>query len=487
MHHVSLSSRLAILLTLVPGIRSAEGAEPPLPKIRVGADGRSFVTETGQRFVPFGVNYFRPGNGWAPQVWKKFELEAVRSDFNRMRELGVNCVRVFLTYGSFFIETNRLHPEGVRKFDQLLEIAESAGIYIHPTGPDHWEGMPEWAVGDRIASETVLTALESFWRLLGERYRGRNVIFAYDLLNEPAVGWDTPMLRAKWNRWLEQRYGSAEKTAQAWGVASNLVPWGQVPPPPPKDAPGDKRLLDYQLFREDIADDWTRRQVLAIKSVDRQALVTVGLIQWSVPVLLPAVSQYAGFRPERQARWLDFLEVHFYPLEGGFYEYLDSDAERRNLAYLESVVREVAAPGKPVVLAEFGWYGGGQLTIDGGRHRPAGEVQQAEWCRKAVETTRGLASGWLNWGLYDHPEARDVTQLTGLLSAHGSLKEWGREFQRLSARLKEPVASSPAPRLPPAALARPTLDWNVCLTSVQAGHEFRKRYGQAFLKGSPSP
>jgi len=28
------------------------------------------------------------------------------------------------------------------KFDQFLEIAEASGIYVHPTGPEHWEGPP---------------------------------------------------------------------------------------------------------------------------------------------------------------------------------------------------------------------------------------------------------------------------------------------------------------------------------------------------------
>ena len=44
-----------------------------------------------------GINYFRPGTGWAPQVWKKFDAAATRKDFARMKELGINCVRVFLS------------------------------------------------------------------------------------------------------------------------------------------------------------------------------------------------------------------------------------------------------------------------------------------------------------------------------------------------------------------------------------------------------
>jgi len=459
-----------------PGAAAAADSPkaPALPKIQIAADGRTFVTTAGQPFVPFGVNYFRPGTGWAPQVWKKFDAEATRQDFARMRELGVNCVRVFLTFGSFYTEAGKLSPDGLAKFDQFLALAEEAGIYAHPTGPDHWEGTPEWARGDRIADEQVLSALESFWRLFAARYRERNVIFAYDLLNEPEVRWDTAPMREKWNRWLQKKYGTVEKLAQAWNVTNRTFSLGGVSVPPPKDAPGNRELLDYQHFREHIADEWTRRQVGAIKAADPRALVTVGFIQWSVPALLPGLQHYAAFRPERQSPLLDFLEIHFYPLAKGFYEYAGVEEETRNLAYLESVVREVARPGKPVVIAEFGWYGGGKPTIDQGRHPFASEAQQAQWCRRAVETTTGLATGWLNWGFFDHPGARDVTEFIGLLTSDGKLKGWGREFQELAARFK-------AKAIPPAKLGeRPALDWDQCLTSLAAGNEFRRQYLESF-------
>jgi hypothetical protein len=392
-----------------------------------------------------------------------------------MKELGVNCVRVFLSYGSFYQEPGVLGGEGLTKFDEFLALAESAGVYVHPTGPDHWEGLPAWAQGDRYAQESILSALESYWRLFAARYRARNVIFAYDLLNEPEVRWDTPAMREKWNQWLAKRYGSAEQAAAAWGATNRALAWGNVPVPPPKELSGSRELLDYQRFRESVAEEWTRRQAAAIKAADPAALVTVGLIQWSVPALLPGLQHYSAFRPQLQAPLLDFLEIHFYPLEKGFYEYGSPPAEDRNLAYLESVVREVARAGKPVVVAEFGWYGGGQLTIDQGRHPPATDEAQARWCRRLIETTAGTATGWLNWGLYDHPEARDVTQLTGLLTVDGRLKAWGRTFQELAARYRAEAPRGPRPAV------RPPLDWDVCLTSTQAANEFRERYFQAFV------
>jgi hypothetical protein len=451
-------------------VGAAPGGSRALARIRVSRDGRAFESGNHQPFVPFGMTYFRPGTGWAPQVWKQFDPEATRLDFTRMKALGVNCVRVFLTYGSFHREPGIPSPEGLAKFDQLLEIAEQAGVYVHPTGPDHWEGLPDWAQGDRIADEAHLQALEAFWRGFAGRYRRRPALFAYDLLNEPEVRWDTPAMRVKWNRWLTNRYASPTELALVWKTPGDPPQLGRVPVPEAKDAPGDRRLLDFQRFREELADEWTRRQAAAIKASDPEALVTVGFIQWSVPVLLAHPGHYAAFRPDRQARFLDFLEVHFYPLADGAYEYGGPEAERRNLAYLEAVVREVAKPGKPVVLAEFGWYGGGKPGFDGGRHPAASEEQQAQWCRSVVETTAGLAGGWLNWGFYDHPEAKDVTEWIGLVTADGRLKRWGAAFQTLATRLGGQA-------LPPLKLGRrPTLDWDACVTSSQAGRAFREAY-----------
>ena len=469
----ALKASLFYLLGMISAfLPSSEGAEPaaPLPRVRPAPDGRSWITAQNQPFIPLGINYFRPGTGWAPQLWKQFDATAVRQDFARMKELGINCVRVFLTYGSFFTQTNSLESAGLDKLDQFLNIAEAHGIYVHPTGPDHWEGLPEWARGDRIADDKVLTALETFWTLLARRYQGRAVIFAYDLLNEPAVGWDTPALRSKWNSWLIEKYGSPTNAAKAWRISPEAIQWNNQPPPAAKDAPGNPQLLDYQHFREQMADDWTRRQSAAIKKADPQALVTVGFIQWSIPSLLPGVSQYAAFRPSRQARYLDFMEVHFYPFNNGFFEYQNENETIGNLAYLHSVVRETASVGKPVVLAEFGWYGGGKLTINQGKHPAATEIQQANWCVKAIEVTSGLASGWLNWGLYDHPEAKDVTQLTGLLTVQGKNKAWADSFKQLSQKTMPILITQDI-------LSRlPILDWDAAITDRQVGNRFRQQY-----------
>lgn len=457
-------------LALEPNARSAQP-----PKIRIAADGRTFCLDDGERFVPFGVTYYRPGTGWAPQVWKQFDPQATRRDFAQMKKVGVNCVRVFLSFGSFYSDPGQLKPEGLAKFDQFLAIAEEFGIYVHPTGPDLWEGPPDWQPV-AMEDEKTLRALESFWKLFAARYRGRHILFAYDLKNEPELGWEGLLLKTRWNNWLKMKYLTTQSLGHAWGETAPPE-WGELSAPADKDSLKSQRLLDYQAFRESVADEWTRRQVTAIKSVDPNALVTVGLIQWSIPSLLPgSIRYYSAFRPQRQARFLDFLEIHFYPFATGPYEYRGDADELANLAYLQGVVREAARPGKPVVLAEFGWYGGGKPKFDRGVHPAATEEQQARYCRRLVEVSAPYVTGWLNWGFYDQPEATDCSELTGLLTADGKIKAWGKTFTELSTR--QPLALAALSSWP----VRPALDWDACLTSTVAARDFRQRYLESFLQ-----
>jgi len=49
-----------------------------------------------------------------------------------------------------------------------------------------------------------------------------------------------------------------------WGVTNATLRFARVTAPQDKPAPGGRELLDYQIFREHLAEDWTRRKVAAI-------------------------------------------------------------------------------------------------------------------------------------------------------------------------------------------------------------------------------
>ena len=199
-------------------------------------DGSGFIRD-GKPFVPIGVTYFRPHTGWAPQVWKRFDPEATREDFQPDEGAGRDGrSRLPDLSGRSFSRPTGWSPSGLAKLDSFLEIAEEAGIYVHPTGPEHWEGTPGWAEGDRYADEDLLKAQEVFWSALAARYRGRSVIWAYDLLNEPEIRWDGQAMAAKWNQWLETTYKTPQGLAAAWGVPLNEIQFGAVSVPRPRSA-----------------------------------------------------------------------------------------------------------------------------------------------------------------------------------------------------------------------------------------------------------
>jgi hypothetical protein len=322
-----------------------------------------------------------------------------------------------------------------------------------------------------FADDAVLAADDEWWQAFAEKFKGEPAILAYDLLNEPAVGWDTPAMTRKWNEWLGREYGSVEKTAAAWRLSVEKIgAWGAIPPPPPVPVLNDQRLFDYQRFRESVGDEWTRRHAEAIRAADRNHLVTVGHIQWAVPIYVPGVQHYAGFDMKSNARYVDFVTVHFYPLDP------PNPAEKPegvevNAAYLEALLY-MCSVGKPLMIGEFNWYGGGGLNVEGAWRLPERPVEhQAEWCRKLLEVSRGRTCGWLNWAFADTPTSLDVTRWSGLWTQDLQLKPWGRVFGEFA---REMVRHPQGRREFPAYLREFQFDRRAMLTWPETGTEYRK-------------
>ncbi len=436
---LTVALSLAVVGFAVPG---AAAADAGLQLIKVAPDGGGFVErDSGRPYVVFGTNYYDPNTGWAPKLWRRFDEEKVRRHFDVMRGLGVNCARVFLTAGSFQPRPGVVEVEALKKLDKLVSIAGNAGIRLILTGPDHWEGSPSYWRPDRFAGSEALGALEHFWQAVGSRYRGEPAIFAWDLLNEPHMPWFIEQWRGRWNSWLASKYPDWDALKAAWyDELTDRDRWGSIEPP--KDAPdsGSRRLKDWQSLRQHLADEWVRRQVEAIRAADPSHLITVGYIQWSYPLVRPGnPGRYSAFNPRRQEQWLDFATIHFYPTMGD--PFGSAENWRNNLDYLRAVLA-YCHTGKPVVLGEYGWYGGGAAQ----RHPYLSEQQQADWLGAEIEASRALAAGWLSWPFADSPESTDISLYGGLVKADLTVKAWGRKFRGYAADLRK--LAKPTPKLP---------------------------------------
>jgi len=468
-------SRISSYLPIaVLSLSSAWALAAEMPFIEIDPGSKTAFRErgTGRPVVMVGVNYFDHETGWAPKLWQKFDEARVRRQLQMLHEQGFNSIRVFLTYQSFHAEPGRVHPEGEAKFRKLLRMCREFGIYVMPTGPDHWEGTPPWRKGDRFADETLLTADEAWWKDFAGRFKDEPALWAYDLYNEPMIGWDSPGMKAKWNDWLKREYGSVEEIAEAWKRPADQVGRaGEIPVPPPQAARNDGRLYDYQRFREFIADEWTRRMADAIRSVDRNHLVTVGYIQWAAPVLIGEVKHYAGFNPRSNARYVDFTTIHFYPLDQP--RPCDSpEGVAVNRLYLEAVLYQCSV-GKPLLLGEFNWYGGNSEAHTGWSLPPKPPEHQVEWCQALLDVGRGRLCGYLNWAFADTPGSKDITRWSGLWTEDLKLKPWGKvfgEFARETVRHPQQWRQWPGWLVTNMSLA----DHRALVTDPGAGHALRR-------------
>jgi len=457
--------------------------------IKVSSDNWQFVdAEIGETFVPFGCNYFDAHcGGWPPQIWRKFNRTKVERDFETMEDLGVNIARVFLTLNSFMPKIDEINKKALEHLHDLISIAEKHHIYLILTGLETWEGMPEWC-HDFFVNEATLQGEEFFWASIAEELSQEKYVFAYDLKNEPIIPWKSIDMATYWNTWLKIKYGTREKLAESWLDLAPSESWGSIELPDDglADKPNDPRLYDYQVFREKIAYNWTKRLVHAIRSVDKNHMVTVGLIQF-LPFERPYSNNdkrpYSGFDPRELADLLDFISVHAYPyspVQGLFDPFASKESFDKALQYVEALVRYCYF-GKPVVLEEFGWYGGGAppgLAPEEAKRLPyRTQEEQAIWCQSVVESTMGCASGWVVWLYQDTPQASDISQYGGLISYDGSIKEWGKRFKELSRHIREEKLK----RVP--GVTSIEFDKRKVLTSRMAIIEFWRNYFEERKKG----
>lgn len=86
---------------------------PPNNFIRV-SDNKWTLEEslTGKIFIPMGCNYYDPdAGGWPPKIWKKFNRRHAQRHFRMMEDLGVNAIRVFVSWASFMPSRGNSPPK----------------------------------------------------------------------------------------------------------------------------------------------------------------------------------------------------------------------------------------------------------------------------------------------------------------------------------------------------------------------------------------
>ncbi|HIQ19751.1 MAG TPA: hypothetical protein EYH34_00740 [Planctomycetes bacterium] len=275
--------------------------------VRVADDRRSFLLEpSGRPFVPWGFNYDHDRRGRLIEDYWHQEWATVEADFEEMKQLGANVVRIHLQFGKFMDGPDKPNERSLAQLAKLVTLAARTGLYLDLTGLGcyHKQDVPPWY--DKLGEQPRWEAQAAFWSAIAQICADSPAIFCYDLMNEPVV----PGNKVR-NDWLG----------------------------PPL---GDKHFVQFITLsaadrpRHEVAQAWIARLVRAIRQHDRRHLITVGLVPWSLD--RPGLT--SGFIPEKVSGELDFIAMHIYPRKGKVNEAIET-------------LKGFATVGKPVVIEEI--------------------------------------------------------------------------------------------------------------------------------------
>ncbi len=256
-----------------------------LEAIRLSPDGKSFVlAESGAPFRVWGMNYDHDSHGKYGRLLEDYwdeEWKTVRSDFQEMKELGANVVRIHLQVSKFMSAADAPNEKSLAQLRRLLALAEETGLYLDITGLGcyHKTDTPPWYDAMDEAARWAVQA--RFWSAVAKTCRDSRAVFCYDLMNEPVID------GRKDQGWLAGELG------EKYFVQRLTLDSGKRTP-------------------IEIAKVWVDQLTAAIRAEDRGHLITVGVIPWALvwPTAKPV------FYSPAVSGALDFVSIHLYPNKG---------------------------------------------------------------------------------------------------------------------------------------------------------------------------
>ena len=255
-----------------------------LELIRPSDDGGHFVgADSGDRFVAWGFNYDHDASGRLLEDYWHSEWPTVVEDFNEIKSLGANTVRIHLQTARFMDTPREPNAASLRRLGRLVTLAERTGLYLDLTGLGcyHKQDVPPWY--DALSEPQRWDVQARFWEAVAGTCAASDAVFCYDLMNEPIL----PGAGKVETEWLAGEFAGKHFVQR---IALDLA--GRT--------------------RQQVARAWVDKLVAAIRRHDRRHMITVGVIPWALT--------WPGARPlfysKEVGANLDFACVHFYPSRG---------------------------------------------------------------------------------------------------------------------------------------------------------------------------
>ena len=447
--------------------------------VRVAADRWNFELDgTGELISPIGGNMLSPEHPVDGTLFDRFDAAECDRRFGLLAEHGFNCVRQAIGVNNVFDPATGLKAEGMRNWDTFISLAEKHGVYLMPVGG--YVGGNDWFDVERLADNgKSLDESCAFWEAFVGHFAGHPAIWAWDLRNE-LLYWARPhsvpkghpdeqrieaMIRDEWPTWLERRYGTVAAMNRCYGA--QYATFADVPGSVEFiDRPYDLCAFDFRNYLNDRGYAWCKRQCDVIRAASPKHMVVSGNNSWLSPDQELFLSN--GFHNRAVHDLFDFVTHHPYPAWqatlGGRGDPLDGGAPLRYWLNACVAMSRFDHYGKPVVIQEFGWYGGGTSSFLCPLPFRT-EKQHANYMRRLIDALEPHSNGFLNWPLFDMPDAPDISNHGGIFTADGGTKELTKVFEETARRING------APQM----RARATTTLTYSLLALYTSREYQDR------------
>jgi endo-1,4-beta-mannosidase len=268
-------------------------------------------TEWGERFL-LGINYWprRKAMYW----WSDFDPDEVQEEFETIKEIGFDLVRIFLLWEDWQPEPDRVEESALENLEVVCNIAAALNLKLdvtfftgHMSGPN-W--VPGWMLLEGIPLPDDVNPVASAGNMLHQGYRNPYsdpiVLEAEELLIDEVV--------------------SRLKDHEAIGI------W---------NLGNEPDLLAWPESSE-AGRAWVRRMTERIRTIDPSHPVTCGLHLFSL-------TQDNGLRVDDVFAETDLAVMHGYPM---YEDWSQGPLDPDFVPYLCALTSALC--GKPTIMEEFG-------------------------------------------------------------------------------------------------------------------------------------
>ena len=417
----------------VDAIEHAAGILPNKNKVPaadefVTAKGSDFYCQ-GKKWYPIGVNYWPSyiagfdgdaywGKWLAPGYYNP---EGIEADLVRMQKLGLNMTSIMLKPDPKD-ETSLLNPAHVRNTLDFLRRCGEHGIKVNGLLPN---AAPLQLDDEKPFNESLVATY-----IQQANLANNPVLFAYDTIWEPGYrafnDEGRKAMNPHWNKWIVERYGSAENAIADWGFTPEFSNGVVSPPQAVQMTTGDAwriYIAAYRRFMDDFTSKSWQTAHRKIKAHDPHHLISYR----------QGNSALVDFGLTGPVKHLDFVspEAYSFPF----------NADGADCAGFATRYIHFTSGGKPVYWAEFGssvW----DLTTT--QPDPLLITNQGSYIREIYKMTlesgaNGLAPWWWPGGF-----RADENSDYGINNPDGTPRPAARAAREFASRLKT-ARDYPAP------------------------------------------